>query len=134
LLRQAAVGQRHHDGLDGLAPAFVGNADDRHVRHLRVASQHALELGGVDVLAAGDDHVLDPVADVEEAVRVDVAGVTGVEPAIPHHDRGVLGPPPVAGHEAASPVDDLTDLAAWYGVPEWVDDLHLGPEHGPPAG
>ena len=41
-----------------------------------------LDLGGVDVLAAGDDHVLQPVGDVEVAVGVEVAEVARAEPAV----------------------------------------------------
>ena len=40
------------------------------------------DLDAVDVLAAADDHVLGPVRDVQEAVLVQVADVTGVEPAV----------------------------------------------------
>ena len=37
---------------------------------------------GIDVLAARDDHVLEPVGDVEVAVRVEVAEVARAEPAV----------------------------------------------------
>jgi hypothetical protein len=40
-----------------------------------VLGQHALDLGRVDVLATADDHVLDPVGDVEVAVGVEVSAV-----------------------------------------------------------
>jgi len=44
--------------------------------------EDAFDFGGIDVLAAGNDHVLHPVSDVEEAVIVEVPDVTGVEPAL----------------------------------------------------
>ena len=47
-----------------------------------MAHQHLLDLGGSDVLAAGDDHVAEAVVDVEEAVVVDAAEVAGVQPAV----------------------------------------------------
>ena len=43
--------------------------------------QHALDLGTGDVLAAGDDHVLEPVDDEQVAVLVPNADVAGVKPA-----------------------------------------------------
>src|SRR3546814_8440286 len=42
----------------------------------------ALDFGGVDILAAADDHVLDPVADEEIALGVEIAGVARQEEAI----------------------------------------------------
>ena len=61
---------------------LVGNADHRHVGDRRMAEQRVLDFGRIDVLAAGDDHVLHAVVDVEVAVRVEIAGVAGVEPAV----------------------------------------------------
>ena len=44
--------------------------------------QHALDLGRIDVLAAGNVHVLPAVDDVVEAFLVDARGVAGVQPAV----------------------------------------------------
>ena len=65
-----------------LLPLGVLAADDRGVGDLRVAQQHLLDFGRDDVLAAADDHVVDPVLDVEEAFLVDPAEVAGVQPAV----------------------------------------------------
>ena len=43
--------------------------------------EHALHLGGRDVLAAADDDVLDAADDREPAVGVDGGEVAGAEPA-----------------------------------------------------
>ncbi len=58
--------------------------DDADFLHGRVAQQHALDLDRRDVLAAADDHVLDPIANLDVAVRVDDRGVAAVEPAAAH--------------------------------------------------
>ena len=47
-----------------------------------MAQQHLLDFGRDDVLAAADDHVVDPVLDVEEALLVDPPEVAGVQPAV----------------------------------------------------
>ena len=61
-------------------------------------SEHRFDLGRVHVLAAGDDHVLDPVDDEQVAVGVDVAAVAGMQPAVGGEQlRGLLGQPEVAG-------------------------------------
>ena len=70
------------DGGDLLAEAVVRQAEDRDVGDVRVLEDRRLDLGAVDVLAAAQHHVLDPVDDVDEAVLVDAARVAGVEPAV----------------------------------------------------
>ncbi len=47
------------DRDDPLAPALVGHADHRDLAHSRVRREDVLDLERVDVLAAGDDHVVD---------------------------------------------------------------------------
>jgi hypothetical protein len=63
------VGGGHHDRLHGLAPVVVGDTDDRGVGDGGLLDQHAFHLGSV-VLATGDDHVLEPVLDVDVTVGV----------------------------------------------------------------
>jgi hypothetical protein len=46
-----------------------------------VAGGDRFDLGGIDVLAAGDEHVLDPVDDREVTVLVTDSHVSGAEPA-----------------------------------------------------
>jgi len=48
-----------------------------------MAVEHLLHLTRVDVVTAADDQVLQAVDDEEEAVLVDIAEVTGGEPALP---------------------------------------------------
>ena len=80
----------------GLAPLFAGNADHGGLRDRRELVQHVLDLGRIDVLAAGDVHVLPAVDDVVEAFVVDPRGVAGVQPAV-GEGRGVgVRPVPVA--------------------------------------
>jgi len=49
--------------LDRLAPLLVGHADDRHFVDRRMRADNLLDLAGIDVGAAGDDHVLLAVGD-----------------------------------------------------------------------
>ena len=73
--------QLDHGG-DPLAPLLVRQPDHRAVLDGRVRHQRLLDLGRVHVEAAGDDHVLGPVDDEQEAVVVEVADVAGVVPAV----------------------------------------------------
>jgi hypothetical protein len=56
-----------------------------------VAGHHALDLGRVYVLSAGDDHVLEPVMQVEEAVGIEGTAVAGAQPAAGEPGGGRLG-------------------------------------------
>ena len=47
------------DRDDALPEAVVGGADDRHLADAGVAREHVLDLERMDVLAAGDDHVVE---------------------------------------------------------------------------
>src|SRR5215470_15465769 len=51
-------------------PSVVGPADDRGFEDRVVLVEHALDLRPRDVLAAGQDHVLEPIDDVQVAVVV----------------------------------------------------------------
>src|SRR5439155_1279620 len=68
--------------LDRFTPAFVGDADDRRIRHVRMGHESLFHLAAVDVLAATDDHVLFPVGEIDKPILVGIAHVAGVKPAI----------------------------------------------------
>ena len=69
------------EGLDLLHPVGVGDADNAaHLHHL-VRVEDVLDLTGVDVVAGRDDHALGAAAEVNEALRVHRAEVTGVDPS-----------------------------------------------------
>ena len=90
------------DGGDPLAPLLVGQPDHGAVLDVRVRHQRLLDLGRVDVEAAGDDHVLGPVDDEQEAVVVEVADVAGVVPAVRRRLGGGLRVAVVAAPSPAS--------------------------------
>ena len=76
------TGAQLDDRKHRLAHLGVGNADDGNVGDLRVLHQDALDLGGVDVGAAGDDQVGAAVGDEEIPIGVEVAEVAGGEEAV----------------------------------------------------
>src|SRR5204862_3617308 len=106
------AGLHHHDRLDRFAPFVVGNADHGGLGDVRVVAYRALDFGGIDVLAAGDDHVLDAVVDVEVAVLIHVAGIAGTQPAVAtERFGGCLRQVPVADHVGAGAGGDFADFA-----------------------
>jgi hypothetical protein len=84
-------------------------------------------------LAAGDDHVLGPVGEVDVVV-VHVAGAAGVHPAAPQRLGGLLWAVPVAEHHVAAADDDCADLAARRLDVVRTDDAHLGVWECPAGG
>ena len=72
-----------------------------------VGRQRLLDLDRGDVLAAGDDHVLEAVAQLDVAVRVHDAEVAGVEPAALERLLGRLLVAVVADHHVVAAHDDL---------------------------
>ena len=78
----------------------------------RVFDQHGLNVLGEYVLAAGeDDHVLDPALDVEEAVLVEVAEVSGLVPPIFECLGGFFGGVVIAGGDVIAFYQDFALLA-----------------------
>ncbi len=88
-VNQLAVGRRraglqHDEGLGSLAPLLVLHSHHADLLHGRVAHQHAFHFDRRDVLAAADDHVLEPVADFRVAVGVYDRGIAAVKPPAAH--------------------------------------------------
>src|SRR5690606_16849406 len=76
--RSRCGGDVHHRHL---AVERVGPADDGHLGDLRQSVGDRLDLLGVDVLAAADDHVLGAVDEHEIPVVVQITDVAGAQPA-----------------------------------------------------
>src|SRR5689334_3375653 len=98
-------------GDDALAPVVVRHADDGNFRDRLIAEKDVLHLARVDVVAAGDDHVLRAVHQREVAVLVEAAEVAGVEPAVAQGLGRRLGHVEVAGHDGRTVDQHLADLA-----------------------
>ena len=81
-----AVPQRHPRSRS-FTPALVGHRHDSRLEHRRVAHQRRLDLDRRDVLAAGDDHILGPVTDLEVAVGMQHPKVTGPQPTVGDRQR-----------------------------------------------
>src|SRR5690606_13656958 len=91
--------------------------------------QRVLHLGRVDVLAAGDVHVLLAVHDPHVALLVPDRDVAGPEPAVlGERRRGGRVVAPVAAHHVRAPHDDLPRRSGRYAAAGVVDDVHVAEE------
>src|SRR6266511_5137319 len=93
----AAAGRRHQHRPDLLAHHLVRHADHGCLEYARRAGKRVLHLDAVHVRAAPVDHVLYPVDDVDESVRVETGEGAGVQPAVDERLGSRLRLVPVAG-------------------------------------
>lgn len=110
---------------DLLAVFGVGDAYDGGLRDGRVGDEALFDFEGGDVFAAADDHVFDAAGDDEEAVRVEVALVAGVEPLEAVFGRDAVG---FGGALRVCVVARLDAVAAEG------DFASLATDHGPAGG
>ncbi len=111
---------------------MVIDAHDGHLADGGVAQEDVLDLGGVGVEPAADEHVLDAVGDGEVAARIEHADVAGVEPAlVVEGGRGGVGVAVVALHQVVPPGDDLARFALGDLVVVRVDEADLDAGDGP---
>src|ERR1022692_4822430 len=97
-----------------------------------MVTKGGLDLGGVDVLAAGNDHVLLAVDDVNVTVLVLPDEVTAVEPTTRERLGGGRLVAEIALHHSRTAIDDLADVAAGHVLHLVVDDAHLDIDRRPP--
>jgi len=71
-----------HDRHPDLAPLLAGNTDHRSFGDGDDLMQNILDLGRIDVFAAGDVQVLPAIDDVIETFFVNACGVSGMQPAV----------------------------------------------------
>jgi hypothetical protein len=67
-----------------------------------VTCQHFFHLGGVDVLAAGDEHLLEPAPDPVITVGVTICNVAAAQSTVAHDGLGGGGVMPVAGEPSGN--------------------------------
>ncbi len=103
------IGLEGDEGTGRLTPFFIGPGHHRRFQHRRVAIEHAFQFDGGNVLAPGNDDVLEPVADLHVAVRVGHPQVAGVEPAALEGFGGGRGVLQVALHHGVAAHEDLAD-------------------------
>src|SRR5579884_142184 len=113
------------DGEDSLTPFPVRYPDERGVLDLWMLAQQLLDFDRVDLLAAADDHILEPSRDDHVAIVVVAAEIARMQPAADHCLAGPLGHAPVAVHQRRSARDDLADLARSHVASVGVDDPEL---------
>src|SRR6266540_6797521 len=112
------------DSFDFFAPFVVRHAEYRYIPDLGMVDELVLDLGRVDVDAAGDDHVDFAIAQVQIAVLVEVADVADRRVFAALGPRGLVRVLVVL-QAAASDAVHRADLADWQHVAVLVHDHNL---------
>jgi hypothetical protein len=100
---------RHQHQHRHLAPARVGQAHHRGLGHAGPGAGDVLDLGGVDVLAAGDQHVLAAAHHRHPAIGIGTGQVAGGVPAV--DEAGARRLAVVAAHQVGRTQLDLAHCA-----------------------
>src|SRR3546814_19161931 len=93
-----------NNGVHAFAPAGIGHPDHRAVEDGGMRAERIFDFGREDILAARDDHVLEPVADEQKAIIVHMPEIARLAPDIDDCLRGEFGlvqiaePDPVMPH------------------------------------
>ena len=113
--------------MDAIAEIVVGEADHRARPHPWVLVERGLDLGGIHVRSAGEDHVGLAVAEIEVAVGVERAHVAERLPTAVDAPRG-RADVAVRAHVRVGrrPHEDLADLARIGVGAVGAHDLQLG--------
>src|SRR5580692_3122411 len=126
LLVEGGTGLRNDPGTEFLAIPCIRHAENLDIPDLGVPIQILFDFTRVDVLAAADDHVLDPADDAAISGVVDGSEVAGMHP--PGGIDGFPGPClviPVTEHHGISSRAELAGLSPRHDTAVAVDDLDL---------
>ncbi len=84
------------------------NADDSGLHHLGMFEKHLFDIPGINVEAAGDDHIFLAINDVEIAVFVHFCDIAGVQPPVGEGFRGGVGAVPITLHDLGALDQEFT--------------------------
>jgi hypothetical protein len=121
--RRGRTRPQHDVGVQTLAEPVVVDAHDGRLDDVVVADERLLDLQGIDVLAAGDDHLVVAADHVEPAGPVEPTEVPGDHEAVVERLRVAGG---VALELRVAPHGDPPDLAPGDLAALVVDDPQLG--------
>src|SRR5712671_1816466 len=94
---------------------------------------HGLDFAGVNILAAGDDHVLQTIENVEVPVGVLITNVAGAKEAVPERAFYLVRVVPIATHDIRPARDQLAGLPSFDFLPCWIDNTHVDSHTWTPA-
>ena len=89
---------------------IVGNADDRAFGNRWMLRQYGLDVTRIDIEAARDDELTQPVAQEQVSAIIERSEITGVQPSAPNRRGRLVRHVVVAVHHEVAADDDLALL------------------------
>src|SRR5258707_1682978 len=115
----------NHTGCHQFTPLRIRYSEDRDLAYRRMVRNDGLDLGGIDIFAACDDHVLQSVQYIEITVRVLVTDVSGAKETVSERSRCILLIVPISSHYVCPTRDQFSALPSLYLSARFVRDLHV---------
>ena len=114
---------QHDDRVNALAPFFIRQADHGDVLDQGMRADQGFDFGGIDVLAAGDDHVALAVGEMDVAVLVAAGHVADRAIVAAESFLGLLRQAPVAVERVGVAGIELAGLSVRHLVAGFVQNL-----------
>src|SRR5207253_4016095 len=86
-------------GFHDLTPLRVRYSEDCDFAHGWMRVNHGFDFAGINVLSAGNDHVLQTIENVEVSICVLIADIAGAKEAVPECTLRLLRVVPIATHD-----------------------------------
>src|SRR6266705_1019949 len=110
LCTECLSGLEDNNGLAHFAPLGIRYSENRHFAHRWMRVNHGLDFAGVNVLPAGDDHVLQTIENVVVSVCVLIADIAGAKESVPEREFSFFRLVPITAHDVRAASDQLTCL------------------------
>src|SRR6266487_368717 len=133
LCTECFSGLEDNNGFHDFAPLWIRYSENRHFAHRWMRVNQGLDFAGVNVLPAGDDHVLQTIENVVVSVCVLIADIAGAKEAVPECTLCLARVVPIATHDIRAPRDQLARLPSFDFLPCWIDNTHVDSHTWTPA-
>src|SRR5690606_6999220 len=122
------------DGDNPVAPMFVGKTDHSGLDNTGKFEKNIFHFAGIDVVATGNQHVVFAVDNIEKAVLIHDADITGVEPAAAERFGGFIRFLPVVGHQLRAANHNFASFAGGQWIVVFIKDGNVGNGKGTATG
>src|SRR5207302_3946986 len=118
----------NHAGLYDLTPLWIRYSENRHFTNCRMRVNDGFDFAGVNVLPAGDDHVLQTIENVEVSVGVLITNVARSEEAVSEREFSFFRLVPITAHDIRAASDQLARFPGFDFLSCWMDNAHVDSE------
>src|SRR6266480_2825286 len=93
----------------------------------------SFDFSRINIFAAGDDHVLQPIKNVEVSVCVLIPNVARSEKAVSEREFSFFRLVPITAHDIRAASDQLACFPGFDFLPYWIDNAHVDSQARPTA-